>query len=88
MSKGLVYLIHFDRPYKHAAHYIGWTSQSVEERFAQHVSGNGARLIEVVVAAGIGLQIARVWPDQNRKFERKLKNRNGARRICPICQQK
>jgi predicted GIY-YIG superfamily endonuclease len=87
MSKGLVYLIHFDQPYKHAQHYYGYTKLTVEERFDQHCRGVGARLTQVVVAAGITLRIARVWPDQGRTFERQLKKRGGARRICPICQQ-
>ena len=25
---GIVYLLHFDRPYQHARHYTGWSSTS------------------------------------------------------------
>ena len=27
MSAGTVYLLHFDQPYKHARHYVGWTAE-------------------------------------------------------------
>jgi hypothetical protein len=36
------------------------------------------------VARGIGFQIVRTWPG-SRSFERKLKNRKNARKLCPIC---
>jgi hypothetical protein len=26
---GIVYLLHFDRPYRHARHYTGWTTDPV-----------------------------------------------------------
>lgn len=40
---GTVYLLHFDRPYRHARHYLGWTPRAVSERVADHATGNGAR---------------------------------------------
>lgn len=80
-----VYLIHFDIPYKHARHYIGYTRRSVKMRIAEHRTGRGARLMAVIVEAGITFRVAKVWYKETRKFERKLKNRGGAARICPIC---
>lgn len=80
---GTVYLLHFDRPYKHAAHYTGWTT-NLPDRLWQHEIGRGARLMEVVLLAGIGWQLARTW-DADRAFERRLKNRHGASKYCPIC---
>ena len=77
------YVIHFDQPYKHAAHYTGF-AEDVEPRFNAHLHGRGARLTQVVREAGIGMILARVWPDGDRKLERKLKNRHGTR-VCPIC---
>jgi site-specific DNA-cytosine methylase len=32
---GTVYLLHFDRPYKHARHYLGW-AESLDARLAVH----------------------------------------------------
>ena len=28
MSAGTVYLLHFDQPYKHARHYVGWAART------------------------------------------------------------
>ena len=82
MTSG-VYLIHFDEPYKHAAHYVGY-ADDIEARFELHRKGQGSRLCEVVVEAGIGLQLVRVWPGRDRHFERKLHGR-GKRIYCPVC---
>lgn len=76
-----VYLIHFSTPYKHARHYLGFTKMSVRERFEQHVTGHGARLTKVAVAAGISLILARVWKGEGRSFERTLKNRRNVPRL-------
>lgn len=81
---GCVYLLHFDKPYKHAMHYIGW-AENLDKRIAHHRNGTGARLMQVLKAAGIGFSIAHVWPDQDKTFERKLKNRGSAKRFCPCC---
>ena len=60
MAAGTVYLLHFDQPYKHARHYVGWTARTVRCRLAEHEAGRGARLLAVVRAAGIGWQLARL----------------------------
>jgi hypothetical protein len=88
---GLVYLLHFDQaigdtsnPRGFAAHYTGWTLD-LPRRLTEHAAGRGARLMEVVGEAGIGWQLARVWPG-TRTRERSLKGSGGAARRCPICQ--
>lgn len=80
---GTVYLLHFERPYKHAAHYLGWT-RDLEGRLAEHRAGRGSRLMAVVMAAGIGFELARTWAG-DRKRERQLKKQGGASGCCPIC---
>jgi predicted GIY-YIG superfamily endonuclease len=80
---GTVYLIHFDRRYKHAGHYLGWTSD-LAARLAEHARGQGARLMAVIRDAGITWQLARTWPGTRRR-ERQLKKRGGASRFCPLC---
>ena len=67
-----------------AAHYTGWTLD-LPARLADHAAGRGARLMEVVTEAGIGWQLARVWPG-TRTRERSLKGSGGAARRCPVCQ--
>jgi predicted GIY-YIG superfamily endonuclease len=80
---GTVYLLHFDRPYAHAAHYTGWTAD-LPSRLADHAAGRGARLLAVINAAGIGWRLARTWPG-TRHTERALKRQGGASRRCPLC---
>ena len=85
---GTVYLLHFHLPFKHAKHYIGFVKgelQDVDTRLALHRSGDGARLLRAVTAAGIGFDLVRTWEDKTRSFERWLKNWKGATKLCPIC---
>ena len=81
---GTVYLLHFDQPYKHARHYVGWTARNIKRRLAEHEAGRGARLLAVVRAAGIGWQLARMWPG-SRERERQIKRQGGHARKCPLC---
>lgn len=83
-----VYLIHFDEPYKHALHYIGFVESNLEARMKRHKDGDGARLLRVLKDAGIGWELVRVWPDGDREFERKLKNNSHSKRHCPVCKAK
>jgi predicted GIY-YIG superfamily endonuclease len=78
----MVYLLHFDQPYKHARHYIGYTDD-LNARLERHRAGTGARLLEVIAGAKIGFQLAATW-EGDRHLERRLHKRGGSR-ICPIC---
>lgn len=84
----MVYLLHFDRAYKHARHYIGFVDggqRKLKARLERHASGHGARLLAVVTQAGIGWTVARTWPLASRRQERSLKRGRGGPRLCPIC---
>lgn len=84
--KGSAYLLHFDRKYRHAGHYIGWTKEKFpRKRLAAHAAGTGANLLRVLKDHGIGWKLARVWMGATRDDERKLKNRKEAARLCPVC---
>jgi predicted GIY-YIG superfamily endonuclease len=82
-SKDKVYLIHFNEPYWHARHYMGYSS-NLDQRITDHLCGMGSRLMEVVTEAGIEWKVARTWSG-DRRLERKLKNRKNAPALCPIC---
>lgn len=81
----MVYLIHFEEPYKHARHYIGFTESNLEQRIDSHRKGTGSNLMKVVTNAGINWEVVRVWEDGDRNFERRLKNASHSSRHCPIC---
>jgi hypothetical protein len=55
----VVYLIHFETPFRHARHYTGWTAGDLDARLAQHRAGAGARLMAVITQAGIDRTLAR-----------------------------
>jgi predicted GIY-YIG superfamily endonuclease len=80
---GIIYLIHFDLPYKHARHYTGWTTD-LDARLHAHRQGRGARLMEVITNAGITWRLVRTWLG-GRDRERAIKNRHEAPRLCPEC---
>ena len=82
-NPGVIYLIHFSRAYKHARHYLGFTT-NLDKRVTDHLCGMGARLMTVITEAKIEFKVARTWRG-DRKFERWLKNKHGAGRFCPIC---
>ena len=79
-----VYLLHLNAPLAHARHYVGF-ARDVDRRLAHHRAGSGARMLAVAVERGIGFELARVWPDGDKSFERKLKNCKHAARYCPAC---
>ena len=86
-ERGTVYLLHFDRPFKHAKHYLGWTA-NLADRIARHRGekerdGRGSRLVEVAREAGIGFLIMRTW-EGDRYLERRMKGR-GLGELCPKC---
>lgn len=80
---GYVYLLHFDAPYRHARHYLGYTV-NLDQRMAMHAAGRGARLLEVLKTNGIHWTVAWVQVG-DRTMERRLKNQHNTPRLCPIC---
>ncbi len=73
---GVIYMLHFDRPYKHARHYVGWTDDLLD-RLDTHAKGHGARLVAVIWQAGIGFTLIRIC-EGTRSTERAIKNEGGA----------
>lgn len=86
-TTGTIYLLHLERPYRHARHYLGWTAgEDLSPRLEAHRGGSGARLMEGVAAAGIGFVLARAWEGKTRHDERRMKVRGQTRR-CPVCKE-
>lgn len=87
MKSGSVYLIHLGEPMAHARHYIGW-ARSVAARLAHHRRGTGAGFLAVAAERGIEFDVVRTWQNADKIFERHLKNRKNARRLCPVCRER
>lgn len=84
----MIYILHFDRPLKHAQHYLGFAEDgNFEKRIQRHMSGRGSKLMRAVMQAGIPFAVARKWegPEADRNLERKFHRRNNTKRLCPIC---
>lgn len=82
-----VYLLHFSEKYRHAQHYLGFTSISPFKRYCRHLAGRGSPLVYAAVRAGIEVDLVKVWMHEDRKFERKLKNQKNAKKLCPRCRK-
>jgi len=79
------YLLHFEQRYAHAQHYLGFAERSVQRRITRHRKGLGSPLMAAVVATKIGFVVSRIWPENSRTDERRLKRRGSASHLCPIC---
>jgi hypothetical protein len=71
-----VYLIHFTSPYtsvngkKTIQHYLAFAERSIRARIDRHKAGNGARLMQVITAAGIEWEAVHLWLEASRSDER------------------
>ena len=81
---GVVYLLHFAEPYKHARHYVGFT-EDLTQRIEDHRAGRGAKLTGAAAAAGIPFVVARTWEKVTRTFERRVHRTKNSPKVCPIC---
>ena len=86
-----VYVIHFNKPYKHAKHYTG-IAKNVPKRMKEHKGGYGARLLRVLKDNNIGFRwnIIVEYPtfSEAKQHEKKLKTKiKKPQRYCPICKE-
>ncbi len=82
----MIYILHFNSPYRHARHYAGYANdpETLRKRLWLHSNGKShARLMEVIHDAGIRYTLA-VVIEGDRTLERRIKNR-GVSRVCPLC---
>lgn len=99
-SLGFCYLLHLSRPLGNlanpraqASHYVGFADDpagdgaGLERRIAEHLAGRGAKLTQAAIAAGIEITLVACWRAPL-AFEKQLKRRKEAPRLCPICCRK
>lgn len=86
--RGTVYVLHFDRPVgterQQAQHYVGFTTDP-DQRFEDHVRGNGARLVQVAMERGASIAVAIEIRGVDQTWEYRMKNRGSMRKVCPHC---
>ena len=84
-----MYLLHFERPYHHARHYVGVALDGdAQRRLEEHLSGHGSPLVRAVVAAGIRVDLV-LTASGDRGLERRWHNRHGhGAALCPRCRQR
>lgn len=80
-----LYLLHFERPFHHAQHYLGWARHR-EERIQAHLEGDSdaSRLMRAVHEAGIKVTWVQ-FLDGGKSTERKIKNRGTLKKTCLMC---
>lgn len=81
---GLICLLHFERFYHHARHYLGYT-EDLDARVAAHHAGRASPLVAAAVRDGIGFCVAATWPGDQTEERRLHRYRNSPQRLCPIC---
>lgn len=86
-----LYIIHFNRQFKHARHYVG-IAKDPNKRLRKHLSGHGAMLLKAVIAAGIKVRINIIGEFKGYSAahlaESALKKRHNTKHYCPICIKK
>ena len=84
----MIYVLHFDPPYRHAGHYVGWTKDAdVTRRVREHLEQTGrrpSRLVAAAIGAGCVIRLAASF-EGSIEDEQRIKKGHGAKRICPIC---
>lgn len=87
MSSLCVYILHYDKPLKHARHYVGAT-RDLEARMEKHRQGHStARITAAFHDQGSTFVVARTWiTEQAFQLERWIKKHyHHVPRLCPIC---
>ena len=84
-----LYVIHFDKPYKHAKHYTG-IAIDVVKSMKEHRGGYGAKLMRVLKENNIGFKynIIGEYPTFSlaKAEEKRLKTKvKQPKNYCPIC---
>lgn len=79
----MLYLLHFDPPYRHAGHYLGY-SENIPKRFGLHLKGRGSPLVKAAVSHGSKIVLVRIWAADG-NAEQEIKRAGSRARLCPIC---
>jgi predicted GIY-YIG superfamily endonuclease len=89
MNSWKVYILHFDKAFKHACHYTGITND-IDRRMDEHRKGKGARLTQILKANGISFDYSVIgeYPNYSEAKAREKHLKTCYKkpvRYCPIC---
>ena len=82
---GLIYLLHFERSYHHARHYLGYTDDLDGAAWPRTAPGAAARWWRPRSATGSSSASPRHGRGTATEERRLHRYRNSPRRLCPIC---
>lgn len=85
-----LYLLHFQEPYRHARHYLGYAVGTGRGRAYARAQAAGRltgahELVMAVQAAGIEITVADVWVGAGRRERAMLRRSHNLSRHCPLC---
>jgi hypothetical protein len=85
-SRAMVFLLHFDPPYRHARHrYVSALDRATLDRQLAAVhNGGGNGLLFAAKANGVAIEVVRSW-DGGRCRAQQLRKCGSAARACPTC---
>jgi hypothetical protein len=83
----MVYLLHFDRPFKHARHFVGATKSVTTIKALLQGSATNVQspLVDAARADGVAFVVARTWLNGYARTN-DLPNRHNLGVLCPVCQ--
>jgi len=85
-----LYLLHFDPPYRHARHYLGYAvgtgrGREYADTQARCVLLGAHELVMAAQANMVGIEVADVWVGEGRATQRRMRANGSLSRFCPIC---
>jgi hypothetical protein len=87
-----VFLLHFDPPYRHARHYLGYAvgtgrGHDYARRIARGVALGPHELVQAAQWNECTITVADVWPGEGRALQRRLRAQGGLSRHCRLCRE-
>ena len=88
----MLYLLHSTTPLlrrngTQVSHYLGYCQEDrLLQRYLLHQSGRArVSITRAYLMAGGTLLLARIWPGEDKRTERHIKQQKNLRRLCPLC---
>lgn len=89
MTRGIVYIIHFDMKNGSREHFVGFTRRTnLRDRMSEHKSHPETDLVKELFANCVKSDIEMIWPRATMNHERLLKAALVSEEVefvCPIC---